>query len=80
MTILQEDIKDWIRYGYDRDASYMFVIKDELNANHWPYWVNKGDNVEVVRTMIEENGGKIVDELNIEIRLVFLNGIGSSNK
>lgn len=75
MIALKEEIKDWISMGYDQGAQYMFVLKTSDSTAHRPYWVGQGQNVEVVRTMITEAGEQIVNELNFNIKLLFLNRV-----
>ena len=75
MIALKEEIKDWISKGYDQGAQYMFVLKPRDSTAHRPYWVAQGQNVEVVRTMITEAGEQIVNEVNFNIRLLFLNKV-----
>lgn len=75
MTTSKEEIKDWIRYGLDHDARYMFIIKDEISFKLRPYWARAGENVEVLRTMITEGGGNIVNELNMDVKLLFLKDV-----
>lgn len=70
MTTSQEEIKDWIRYGFDRNAQYMFIIKDTISLNIRPYWVKTGENPGLIRTILRESGENIVAELNMDVKLL----------
>lgn len=74
MTTSKEDIKDWIRYGFDRNAQYMFLIKDAISLNVRPYWVRAGESVALIRTILRESDENIIGELNMDIKLLVLKG------
>jgi len=75
MTTSTEALKDWISDAYDQQAKHLFVIKSYKALEPQPYFVNQDEEVELVRTLIEESGEEIVEEVNMEVKLLMLNSI-----
>lgn len=75
MTISQEAIKDSIRSGYDKGSKYLFVLKDDHISEPSFYLVSKNEDTEKTRKLIIATGQQIVAELNMDVKLFFLNPI-----
>lgn len=75
MTTTTEALKDWISYGYDQQSKYLFVIKAVDAPELKPYFVKQNENVDLIRTSILAGGEKIVEELNMEVKLLLLNTV-----
>lgn len=75
MTTSTEALKDWISYAYDQEAKHLFVIKPYDSTAIYPRFVSKKENVELVRNSILQGGEEIEAELNMEVKLLFLNAI-----
>lgn len=75
MTTSQEKIKDWIRAGYEKNAQHMFIVKDGITFNVRPYWVKSGENVAMIRTVLKESGDNIIDELNMDVKLLIISNL-----
>ncbi len=75
MTTSKEALKDWISYGYDQEAKYLFLTRSFKSIEPRPYFVSQQEDVDSIRAAILECGDEIIEELNMEVKLLLLNTV-----
>lgn len=75
MTTSKEALKDWISCGYDQNSKYLFLVKSFKSTELHPYFVSQHEDVDSVRAAILECGDEIIEELNMEVKLLLLNTV-----
>jgi len=75
MTTSTEALKDWISDGYNQGATYLFIVKGYKALEPHPYFVRPHEDVGVVRASILDGGEEIIEELNMEVKVLLLHTV-----